>query len=680
MSRWTGRYGLDSSVPWALGQPQAQAQVCPSAYFPQHGFFGQEPAAPQWPVSETPLKQHAWNTHKPAEFQQVPQHEVRKIGDAPIPPARAMKSSLQSLRADAPTFSPGATAFEIRTPPRRRRETEERETEEPLTSEKTLSKLKEERSLPAVVSVRKSNRGCAVVLLRDQRVIELALRQTVAVIDGICVEVRKHADKRTGECKELFDDACGGLFVAWGSRVEKKVTVSSEGMEAHFNALARLAMKENVDLDPRPPFAEACQRFVLECVPGPLPHLERNVQPDVADSVQLLTGTICRPDLVEDLWKAKTRMDDMWKIPPPPLARSLMARVARAQLFPHSGEGGKEHENRAGDKLAELCSATGVLDDLPADSAFLDLCGGPGAWSQHILENAAVRLRGFGLTLREDVGAQGDWRAQGKDQWYPDLMRNHRWAPLWGSDGSGDLLRPSTVKHTTRRLARENVLLVAADGGFSDRAIPANLLELYFYRLFLAEILMAANCLRDGGRFVCKLYTTFSPATSALLYLSTRLFERVEIVKPMSSRTTGPERYLVCFGFRASGSQSSQIRATLARAHEAGSGSSPLSLPLLTPCVSKEDLAADVLFQKTIMNMTEALCERQAKALTAVVDRAQFLEDMAMTVSKEVSEESTTDTGSAVRGEDDCSSSNEGHGEIFAPSRRVEGRGEIRER
>ena len=42
-----------------------------------------------------------------------------------------------------------------------------------------------------------------------------------------------------------------------------------------------------------------------------------------------------------------------------------MSRVARAQLFPHSGEGGREHENRAGDKLAELASAVGLMDGVP---------------------------------------------------------------------------------------------------------------------------------------------------------------------------------------------------------------------------------------------------------------------------------------------------------------------------
>jgi len=199
---------------------------------------------------------------------------------------------------------------------------------------------------------------------------------------------------------------------------------------------------------------------------------------------------------------------------------------------------------------------------------------------------------------------------------------------------TGDLLKPGNVQHTAKRLAKERVMLVAADGGFSDKAIPANLLELYFYRLFLGEILMAIRCLKEGGRFVCKLYTTLSSATSALLYMLTRMFNRVEVVKPMSSRATGPERYLACFGFRATGKETDKIRTSLMKAHEAGAGASPLTTPLLEPCVVASELAKDSTFQASVRTMSETLCDRQAQAIGAVVDRAAFLEAMAVAVDK----------------------------------------------
>lgn len=180
-----------------------------------------------------------------------------------------------------------------------------------------------------------------------------------------------------------------------------------------------------------------------------------------------------------------------------------------------------------------------------------------------------------------------------------------------------------------RALAKEQVLLCVADGGFSDHAIPPNELELYFYRLFLAELLMAASCLSPGGKFVCKLYSAFSASTSALLFLTTQLFDSVSIVKPMSSRVTGPERYLSAIGFRDD-AQTAAIRAALLRSHTFGGGASPLVTPLLTPAVSAERLLQDQTFTASMTEMVTTMCERQTKALNAVVDRADFLEEMAM--------------------------------------------------
>merc|ERR1712100_526805 len=82
-------------------------------------------------------------------------------------------------------------------------------------------------------------------------------------------------------------------------------------------------------------------------------------------------------------------------------------------------------------------------------------------------------------------------------------------------------------------------------------------------------------------------------------------------------------------GFLDNG-ESSAIQSALARAHAVGGGDSPLVTPLLTPLVSAETLSQDQVFTEAMKNMVSALCKRQALALNAVVDRAVFLEDMAM--------------------------------------------------
>lgn len=318
-----------------------------------------------------------------------------------------------------------------------------------------------------------------------------------------------------------------------------------------------------------------------------------------------------------------------------------MQRVARDQLFPHSGKEGKEHDNRAGEKLEELATAVGLLEGVPHGAAFLDLCGGPGAWSKFLLNKEKLAMRGFGFTLRSGAGGDEDWHAQEKDDWYPDLLAHPKWTALWGADGTGDLLKAKNLLHSTGELRKKGgVFLCVADGGFSDKDIPANLLEIYFYRLLLAELLTAASCLQPGGRFVCKLYTSCSAATSALLFLTTRLFEYSAIVKPMTSRVAGPERYLYASGFRQ-GAETDSIKAALLKSHEAGAGASPLQAPLLTPIVEEEMMTKDVIFMQKLQSMVSCLLERQAGSLSAIVDRAELLEDIALDVAKKAQEGAT---------------------------------------
>eukprot|EP00438_Fugacium_kawagutii_P022828 Skav230303 [mRNA] locus=scaffold430:39580:40566:+ [translate_table: standard] len=182
---------------------------------------------------------------------------------------------------------------------------------------------------PPVISVRKmSSKGCAIVLLRDEHVIDLAARMAVAVIDGVCVEVRRHSRR------SKRDDAMeAGVFVAWGHRVERRATVSEEALESYFNGLSQL--KDPEALEFQPPFQESLLMFPLSSTKS-----LKMSPPQVAEAERqvLLDGPHSRPDLVQSLWDAKSQLDELWNKPPPPMARSVMQRVARDQLFPHSGK------------------------------------------------------------------------------------------------------------------------------------------------------------------------------------------------------------------------------------------------------------------------------------------------------------------------------------------------------
>merc|ERR1719281_722566 len=488
---------------------------------------------------------------------------------------------------------------------------------------KTQSQEKDENGedLPAVISVKKSSKGCAVILLRDEEVWERSVAQRVAVVDGVCIEVRNHT-----RSKVPVEEQQMGVFCAWGFRVERKAQVSEEGLEAYFNSLAGKTRPEG--LEPKAPIEEKLCRFPLVSRSGAT--LDTKPEFQETEAAQLLGGLACDPELVQALWDAKGRLDAHFHVPPPPMGKSLLLRVARAQLFPHSGEGSKdkEHDNRAGDKLCELAAEVGLMKNVPKGSAFLDLCGGPGAWSQFLLQYSELALQGYGLTLKSAAGNTEDWHAQEKDDWYEELEARPDWHSLWGADGTGDLLKPGNVEHATRFLKQKNVFLCVADGGFSDDAIPPNQQELYFYRLFLAEILTAISCLQPGGRFLCKFYSAFSEPTAALLFLTTRVFEEVSVVKPKSSRVTGPERYLYASGMKT-GQEVEKVRKALMASHVLGGAHSILAAPGITSIVSADDLVDDDCFLDSLQAMAKELCHRQSQALSGVVDQAEFLEQVA---------------------------------------------------
>merc|ERR550537_1137494 len=97
----------------------------------------------------------------------------------------------------------------------------------------------------------------------------------------------------------------------------------------------------------------------------------------------------------------------------------------------------------------------------------------------------------------------------------------------------------------------------------------------------------------------------------------------------MSSRATGPERHLSASGFKAN-AETETITAALMRSHKLGNGASPLVTPLLSSVVDEQKLLQDTAFTASMTTMVSTMCARQSKALNAMVDRADFLEDVAM--------------------------------------------------
>lgn len=92
---------------------------------------------------------------------------------------------------------------------------------------------------------------------------------------------------------------------------------------------------------------------------------------------------------------------------------------------------------------------------------------------------------------------------------------------------------------------RGGVDLVTADGAVE---MNHDRIEEEHLPLAQAQTRIALQCLRPGGIYVLKVFECLHPLTRDFISQLTRHFELVSLIKPVSSRSTNSERYLVCRG------------------------------------------------------------------------------------------------------------------------------------
>jgi 23S rRNA U2552 (ribose-2'-O)-methylase RlmE/FtsJ len=115
----------------------------------------------------------------------------------------------------------------------------------------------------------------------------------------------------------------------------------------------------------------------------------------------------------------------------------------------------------------------------------------------------------------------------------------------------GEILKPEKKGNILDKSVRESfkisVDFVTADGSFLEE--DHNSIEESNYDLFAAQADVAMRCLNKKGTFVCKFFEGMEAKTQVLVAVLTNCFVNVSIIKPVSSKETNSERYLVCRGF-----------------------------------------------------------------------------------------------------------------------------------
>lgn len=113
---------------------------------------------------------------------------------------------------------------------------------------------------------------------------------------------------------------------------------------------------------------------------------------------------------------------------------------------------------------------------------------------------------------------------------------------------NGDLTDPKTIKLFGGQMDKNKADLVTSDGGIDF--INENTQEQEAFQLIFGQIITAITVQAKHGNYVCKLFESFTTVTAKLIYILRQFYENVYMFKPLMSRQSNSEKYLICLNFK----------------------------------------------------------------------------------------------------------------------------------
>ena len=114
----------------------------------------------------------------------------------------------------------------------------------------------------------------------------------------------------------------------------------------------------------------------------------------------------------------------------------------------------------------------------------------------------------------------------------------------------GDITNLNTIINTIRYFKKNNIKLsfITADGGINDNG-EFEKKEIHHTNLIFCEIVLCLFLLEEDGDFIIKIFDIFTDITYEMIILLSSIFKEIYITKPLTSRYTNSEKYLVLKGF-----------------------------------------------------------------------------------------------------------------------------------
>lgn len=175
---------------------------------------------------------------------------------------------------------------------------------------------------------------------------------------------------------------------------------------------------------------------------------------------------------------------------------------------------------------------------------FLDLCGGPGGFTEYLLLMHRWDCKGLGITLR----GPSDYQIH---KFHSNALCSSFVSFTDIEMSEGNILQSETQQSLINilRAKLDKVDLVLADGAYDIDGNEENQ-ELNLIPLLLAELYLSFQSLEDNGTLLIKFFNISCSETLLILHILKSAFIRLALLKPNTSRKSNSERYILCQGFR----------------------------------------------------------------------------------------------------------------------------------
>lgn len=141
------------------------------------------------------------------------------------------------------------------------------------------------------------------------------------------------------------------------------------------------------------------------------------------------------------------------------------------------------------------------------------------------------------------------WTTKEKGKFLPDqygMAKKYKDRYHWAVDGTGDITKVINILFYQNQF--KNMDFVTSDCG-QDSSEDFTMQEHKLNRVMFSQFVCAVGMLKKGGNYIAKIFTIQTKKMIEMIYICTTLFDKVYIVKPLKTKPTSGERYLVCMGF-----------------------------------------------------------------------------------------------------------------------------------